>query len=145
MARFAHASRSTVIGTADRSMLSLYGVTTVRARVREVGVFNTTATPLMVSLVRMTTATNAGTGLAETAEDDTAQSALATILAGHTGAGGVGGTLRVASLAGAVGSGVIWTFGGNGLVIPNATADGIGLITPTGTGQLCDCYYVWDE
>lgn len=145
MARFAHGSRSTVVGTSARSMLSLFGVTGVRARVREVGVFNTTSTALAVALVRLTNATGVGSGLAETPEDDTAQTALATVFAGHTGDGGVGGTLRQAALAAAIGSGVIWTFGGNGLVLPNATADGIGIITPTGTGQICDCYIVWDE
>lgn len=145
MARFTHSSRSTVVGTTLRSMLSLYGVTTVRARIREIGVFNTTTNAVCVALVRMTNATGVGTGLAEVAQDDVAQTALATIFAGHTADGGVGGEIRRATLGAAAGSGVIWTFDAMGLVINSATADGIGLITPTGTGQICDCYYVWDE
>jgi hypothetical protein len=143
MARFAHSSRSTVVGTTVRSMLSLYGVTGVRARVREIGVFNTTATAVCVAVVRMTNATGVGTGLTETAETDTAQVALATIFAGHTADPTVGGEIRRATLGAAVGSGVIWTF--DGLVIPNTTADGVGLITPTGTGQICDIYIGWEE
>jgi hypothetical protein len=143
--RYAHGSRSTVVGTASRSMLSLFAVTGCRPRVREVGVFNTSTSPLAVAVARFTTATNVGSGLAETGEDDPAQTALATVFAGHTGDGGVGGVVRQASLGAAVGAGVIWTFGGNGLEIPNTTGDGVGLITPTGTGQLCDCYIVWDE
>jgi hypothetical protein len=98
-----------------------------------------------VAVARFTTATNVGTGLAETAEDDPDQTALATIFAGHTGDGGVGGVVRQASLGAAVGAGIIWTFGGNGLEIPAGTGNGVGIITPTGTGQLCDCYIVWDE
>jgi hypothetical protein len=51
------------------------------------------------------------------------------------------GNLRVASLGAAVGSGIIWTFGGgggsNGLVIPNTTGDGIVLSVLAGTGQIC--------
>lgn len=145
MARFAHGSRSTVVGTSLRSMLSLFATTGVRPRLREVGVFNTTGTAAAVALARLTNATGVGTGLTEGTEDDPNQTAIATIFAGHTADGGVGAILRQATLAAAAGSGIIWTFGGNGLVIPSTTADGIGLICPTGTGQLCDCYYVWDE
>jgi len=145
VARFAHGSRATVVGTSARAILSLYGVTGCRARVREIGVFNTTATAVAVAVARFTTATNVGTGLTEGQEDDTTQTPLATVFAGHTGDGGVGQILRQASLAAAIGSGVIWTFGGNGLVIPNTTADGVGIIVPTGTGQICDAYIVWDE
>jgi hypothetical protein len=126
-------------------MLSLFAVAACRPRVREVGVFNTSTSPVSVAVARFTTATNVGTGLAETAEDDPDQTALATIFAGHTGDGGVGGVVRQASLGAAVGAGIIWTFGGNGLEIPAGTGNGVGIITPTGTGQLCDCYIVWDE
>jgi hypothetical protein len=126
-------------------MLSLYATAAVRPRVREVGITNTTVSPLSVALVRLTTATGAGAGLVETGEDDPIQVAVATILAGHTADGGIGGTVRQASIGAAVGAGVIWTFGGNGLEIPSSTGDGVGIITPVGTGQICDCYFVWDE
>ena len=62
----------------------------------------------------MTNATNVGTGLAETPEDDLVQVALATVFAGHTGDGGVGGIVRQAPFGAAIGSGVIFTFGGKG-------------------------------
>jgi porphobilinogen synthase len=78
-------------------MLSLFAVTGCRPRVREVGVFNTSTSPLAVAVARFTTATNVGSGLAETGEDDPAQTALATVFAGHTGDGGVGGVVRQAS------------------------------------------------
>ena len=75
-----------------------------------------------------------------------AQTALAiTGFAGHTGDGTVGDTLRQASLAAAIGSGVIWTFGDSGIVVPPGTANGIGIICPTGTGQILDYYFDWDE
>jgi len=126
-------------------MLSLFGATTVRPVIREVGVFNTTVNAVQVALVRFTNATGVGTGLTETAEDPADRAANATIFAGHTADGGVGGTLRIASLGAAIGSGVIWTFGDKGLVVNQATADGVGIVTLTGTGQICDCYFVWDE
>lgn len=145
MARYAHGSRSTVAGTSARAMLSIFGTTTVRPVIREVGVFNTTATALAVALVRFTNATGVGTGLTEGKEDPADRAAVATVFAGHTADGGVGDTLRQASLGAAIGSGIIWTFGDKGIVINQATADGVGIITPTGTGQICDVYFVWDE
>jgi hypothetical protein len=40
---------------------------------------------------------------------------------------------------------VIWTFGDSGIRIVLGTANGLGVSCPTGTGQLCDLYFVWDE
>lgn len=145
MRQYAHASRSTVAGTAARAMLSIFGTASVRPTLREVGVFNTTGTAVQVGLSRFTNATGVGTGLTEAPEDPSDVAALATVFAGHTADGGVGNALRIATLGGAAGSGVIWTFGGKGLVINQATADGIGVLTPTGTGQICDIYFVWEE
>ncbi len=143
---YAHGSRATVVGTSARAILSIYGTTGVIVKVREIGVFNTTSTAVAIAVARMTTATNVGTGLAENLVSASAgPAATATVFAGHTGDGGVGGIIRQASLGAAVGSGVIFTFGGNGLVINNATADGIGIIIPTGTGQICDLYIEWEE
>jgi hypothetical protein len=126
-------------------MLSLFATAAKQPRIREIGVTNTSATALTVAVARFTTATNVGAGLAENGEDDSVSVAEATVFAGHTGDGGVGGVVRQASLGAAVGAGIIWTFGGNGLVIPAGTANGVGIITPVGTGQICDCYIVWDE
>lgn len=145
MAQFAHSSRATVVGTTLRSMCSLYATTGIRPRVREVGVTNTTGTAVAVALARFTTATNVGTGLTEAKVSDTAQAAVATVFAGHTGDGGAGEEIRRTVLGAAAGSTIIWTFAEPGLVIPNTTADGIGLICPTGTGQICDIWYGWDE
>jgi hypothetical protein len=47
-------------------------------------------------------------------------------------------------LGAAIGAGVIWTFGTHGLIVDIGTANGVGVI-PTGTGQVCDAYIVWDE
>jgi len=127
-------------------MVSIFGTTAVRPVLREVGVFNTTTTATQVALARFTNATGVGTGITEAPEDPASTAAVATVFAGHTADGGVGNFLRIASLGAAIGSGVIWTFGGNGIVINQATADGVGVLTPAGvTGQICDIYLVWDE
>jgi hypothetical protein len=144
MTRYYASARGTA-GTNLQPMLSIYGVTGVRARVREVGVFNTTAVAVSIQLVRLTALGTAGAGITEGAEDDTAQTALATVFSGHTGNATVAAAVvRNATLGAAIGSGVIWTFGPPGLVIPNTTTDGVGIV-PVGTGQICDIYFAWDE
>jgi hypothetical protein len=108
-------------------------------------VFNTTNTAVAVALVRFTNATNVGAGLTEGEYDEDAPAPACTGFAGHTGDGGTGQVLYQSSLAAAIGSGVIWTFGDNGIVIQTGTANGIGVTCPTGTGQILDYYFVWDE
>jgi len=137
--------RGTVVGTSARAMMSLFAVAGSGARLREVGVFNTTATALAIALARFTNATGVGAGQTEGEYDENAPPPLSTIFAGHTADGAVGQVFRQASLGAAIGSGLIWTFGDSGLVITLGTANGIGIIVPTGTGQFCDLYFDWDE
>jgi len=50
-----------------------------------------------------------------------------------------------ASLGAAVGAGVIWTFGDQGIRIEPGTANGFGIVVENGSGQACQIYFVWDE
>jgi hypothetical protein len=145
MARFSIAGRSTVVGTTVRAVASLFAVASRTMKLREVGVFNTTSTAVAVALVRFTNATGVGAGLTEVAYDEAANAPNGTGFAGHTADGAVGSPLRQASLGAAVGSGVIWTFGDTGIIVAAGTANGVGIICPTGTGQILDYYYDWDE
>lgn len=145
MSRFAVAGRSSVAGTNLRAQVSLFATTAVRPAIREIGVFNTTSTALAVGVARFTAAGSVGAGLTEVAIDAPEVTPLATAFAGHTADGSVGGVIRAASLGAAVGSGVIWTFPDPGLIIAAATANGVGIIVPTGTGQICDFYIEWTE
>lgn len=149
MSRYSVSGRATIAGTNLRPLVSLYAVAGCRPAIREIGVCNTTSTPLVVAVCRLTAAGTQGAGLTEQKEDDTAQTALATAFAGHTADLTAGQSsdneVRRMSLGAAVGSAMIWTFGGNGLVIPNSTADGVGLLIPSGTGQILDYYISWDE
>lgn len=142
--RHAVAGRSTVVGTTLRAIASLFATASVGFNLREVGIFNTTATSVAVSLVKFTNATGVGAGLTEV-DYDAAKPAICTGFAGHTADGAVGSPFRQASLGASVGSGVIWTFGDSGIIVPVGTANGIGIICPTGTGQILDYYYEWDE
>jgi hypothetical protein len=148
MARFTAAWRTAGAGSTTLPIASLYATAAVRPRLVEVGVFNSTATAAVVKLARLTTAGTQGSGITAAYEDDNSQSAVATAKDTHTVGPTITNALRQASLGAAIGSGVIWTFGGGktpGLVIPNTTADGIGLVIATGTGQVCDVAFVWDE
>lgn len=146
MARQSAAYRTTGAGSATLPMASLFSLGTGDLWLVEVGVTNTTVTALEVSLKRFTAAGTAGTAqtvlweegvLNFTAKGDPrdTHTVTPTITAGE---------LRRASIGASIGSGVIWTFGGRGLLIPSGTANGVGLMPMTGTGQICDVYWSWD-
>ena len=144
MARFAAAWRTTGAGSTTLPIASLYGVTGVRAVIKEIAVFNTTATAVTLAIRRATTAGTQGTGQSELAMSDTAQAALATAFDTHTVAPTLtAGNIRVFTLGAAIGSGAIWTF--ERLTIANAVAEGIVIVPLTGTGQICDVSWEWEE
>ena len=148
MARFSAAWRTTGAGSTTLPIGGLMSVSGCRPRLVEVGVFNTTTTACAVALRRVTAAGTSGSAQTAVYESDSAQAALATPKDTWTVAPTFAtGNLRVASLGAAVGSGLIWTFGGpaGGLIIPNTTGDGIVLSVLTGTGQICDVSFTWDE
>ena len=148
MARFSSAWRTNGAGSTTLPIGGLMATTTVRPRLVEVGVFNTTSTACAVALRRVTAAGTSGSAQTVVYESDPSQAAIATPKDTWTVAPTfASGNIRVASLGAAVGSGVIWTFGGalGGLIIPNTTGDGIVLSVLTGTGQICDVSFTWDE
>ena len=145
MARYAIANRSTIAGTTLRGQFSLYSIAAVAPMVREVGLFNTTATAFAVSLNLFTNATGVGAGLTEVKYRADSVAASATGFAGHTADSAVGSAFVQASVGAAIGAGVIWTFGDTGIVPLIGTANGIGPIIPTGTGQITDFHMHWDE
>jgi hypothetical protein len=144
MARFSAGWRTTGAGSTTLPIAGLMAVAGCRARLVEVGVFNTTVTAASVALRRVTAAGTSGSTQGVVYESDSAQAALMTPKDTWTVAPTfVTGNLRVASLGAAIGSGVVWTF--NGLVIPNTTGDGIVVSVLAGTGQICDVSLTWDE
>jgi hypothetical protein len=150
MARYSAAFRSAGGGSNLLPLGSLYATGLVRPLVVEIGVFNTTVTAVAVAVVRLSSGTGTkGAAVTPIYEDDTAQVVLATVANTHTVTPTtISSPLRQATLGAAIGSGVIWTFGGGktaGLVIPNSTTDAIGIIIPAGTGQICDITFTWDE
>lgn len=148
MARFSCGFVPASAGSTTLPMASLIATTAVRPRLVEVGVFNTTSTAFTVGVQRFTTAGTAGAAQTAAFEDDNSQTNVATVRTVYSStAPTAAGVLRAARLGAADGSGAIFTFGGGktpGLIIPNTTADFIGIIGLT-TPQICAVYFVWDE
>lgn len=137
-------ARASAVSTAARGP-SLYAIAGRPFYVVEVGVFNTTTTAFVAGLQRASATGTQGAALVEVCEDDdyvpvttgfNTHTADATITAGE---------FARASLGAAIGAGVIWTFGGKGLKVDAGTGNGMVITAPTGTGQLFDFYFVWEE
>jgi hypothetical protein len=113
---------------------------------REVGIFNTSTTAVAVGIKRATANGGGGTALTEAAWAGSAYTVLATGVntptADHTAGGG---GIRQASLGAAVGAGVVFTFGADGLWVPAGTGNGVFIYLTTGTAQVVDFYFDWDE
>lgn len=136
--------RVTTAASATLPAGSLYAIANRPLAVYEVGAFNTTTTATTIALARFTTAGTPGAGFTELSEDPDI-TPVATLFDTHTVGPTIAGAFIRGILGAAVGSGVIWTFGGKGLIIPQGTANGVGLYVPTGTGQVWDFYFVWEE
>jgi hypothetical protein len=147
MARYTVGGVATIAGTNLLPFVSLYNTATVNARLREVHIFNTTATGgFTVALCRLSSTGTQGAALTEVPLDSTSVAASCTAFAGHT----VGPTIVDLGfrkrMGAAIGDGVIWTFNNDiGINSPVGTTNGLGLYVPTGTGQICEYVLVWDE
>lgn len=142
MARCTVAGRASAALTAARGP-SLYSTAAIRPHIKEVGVFNTTATACAVGLVKATSTGTQGTGLTEICENDPLITPVSTAFQTHTADATVGAVIRQASLGAVIGSGVIWTF--SDLEITEGTSNGLVIVCPTLTGQIVDFYIVWEE
>lgn len=147
MARYSAGARATGAGSTTLPTQSLYATAAARPILREVAVFNTTATACIYELVTLSTAGTQGAGLTEGqwVKDDKAVTCTA-FQAHSSTPPTIDQRLGILfPLAAAIGSGVIRVFGGDGIRVNPATANGIGLIVHTGTGQLCDIDWSWEE
>jgi len=134
-------------GSTTLPVFALVGATTVRPKIFEIGVFNTTATAVALKLVRMTTAGTPGAAL--TMAPSTSEDPAALALARGTYSGTAptfGADLGYRCILGAaVGSGFVWTFPDPGLGIPAVAAAGIACIVENGAGQPVQYYIAHRE
>jgi hypothetical protein len=138
----------TTAGSTTLPLFSIYGSTTGRPYLNEVGIFNASSTAVSLRLVRLTTTGTRGTALTNspmTMEDPAP--AMASCYGTHTVAPTLGGDLGYRCVLGAAaGSGIVWTWPDRVMTISSAAAtNGIGVIVENGTGQACQIYFVWGE
>jgi hypothetical protein len=147
MARTANAYRTTGVGSATLPTTSIYSLATGDVWLVEIGIFNTTVTQFQISLARLTSAGTQGAAAGAVTYEEGATNLTAKWAAvqAHTVLPGLGAEVRRASIGASIGSGVIWTFGGRGLLLPSGTANGLGLITINGAAQLSDVYWSIDQ
>ena len=145
MARFSAGGRTSA-GSTTLPIISVYSTTNVNPHVVEIGVSNTTAVAVALKLCKLTTAGTQGTGLTETGHDSGNPTAVCAAFNTHSSTGPTVVDLGYnITLGGVIGAGWIWTFGAGGISVPAGTANGIGVIVATGSGQVLDSYIVWDE
>lgn len=147
MARYSGGWRTAGAGSTTLPAAALAAAANNDVYVVEVAAFNTTATACNVAVRRLTSAGTPGSGQSELPWDPDTTAATATLLDTYTSTGPTitAGSYRFGSLGAQIGSGVIWTFAGKGLRIPKGTGNGICIIPGTGTGQILDVYFEWDE
>jgi hypothetical protein len=147
MARTAVSYRTTGVGSATLATTSIYSLGTGDVWLVEVGVTNTAATAFQLSLIRLASAGTQGASAGTVTYEEGASNLTAKWAAvqAHTVAPTLGPEVRRASIGASIGSGVIFTFGGRGLLIPSGTANGLGLIAITGAAQLADVYWSVDQ
>jgi len=132
-----------------QSHAQLVTTTTKRANVLEIGLTLIFANASQFGLGHMVGGSNAlvfANGLPEIGgvSNGTSES---TITVGHTAL--TGGTTplafyRRASIGGAVGAGLVWTFP-RGLTVPTANSISVWNIPATNTNSNTDTWFVWDE
>lgn len=144
MARYS-AGVKTSAGSTTLPLAALAAGASVGAKVREIGVFNTTNTALDVKLVKLSGLGTPGASQTETSHDPDSATASASFNTTYTGAPTAADLGYRASLGAAIGAGVIWTFGDQGIRVQAGTANAVGVIVENGTGQACQVYATWDE
>ena len=145
MARFGCGVLTTTAANITLPAMGLYNSASVVAALREVGISNTssTACAFMISLVT-TVGTKVSTPTEVKHRDNGPLSEVDAVTwsAGPT----IGATLGYRQqLGAAVGAGVIWTFGGDGLQCAVGTANALAIATSDTTAQNVHAYMVWDE
>jgi hypothetical protein len=144
MPRHSVTERSTLTLTSLRGP-GLFAAAAAGAAIREVQIWNTATTAVAVGIRRATANGGAGTALTEAAWDLNKVvpqcTGVNTPTADHTGSD----IFMQTALGAAAGAGVIWTFGDSGIVIPEGTGNGVFIFLVTGTAQVVDFAFVWDE
>lgn len=143
MARYGFGLTTTSVPTTTRPPFGLYNTAAVVAQLREAGVSNTSSTACAFN-VSLLTATGTTTAQTEQKHRDLTPAPTCQVVTWSADPT-VGSSLGYRQqLGAAVGAGVIWTFGGDGLQAPVGVANGLA-VAANSTSQNVECYIVWDE
>lgn len=144
MARYSAGMTAAGAGVALRPILGILSTATVSPVLREVGIYNTTATACTYRLVNFTGGT-AGAAQVERKHRRNAPAAISTVFGLWTADATIGEDTGYRAIIGAgAGNGAVMTFGDTGLEAELGATSGLGLV-PIGTGQICEVYFVFDE
>jgi len=134
-------------GSTTLPVFALVGSASVKCRVLEIGVFNTTSTAVALKLCRLTTAGTPGT--AATVDKMDPSDPVAAVGALRNTYSSTAPTTSDAGyravLGAAVGSGFVWTFNDKEFTTLVAANSGIGCLVENGTGQAIQFYVKWIE
>jgi len=146
MSKFA-AGLITVAGSATLPAAALVGGAAARIRITEIGVFNTTANELTLSLCRLSTAGTPGTAATSRLTDAAdAATAVGPLRNTYTSTAPTTTDLGMAfPLGAAVGSGMVLTFPDDTVTIPAVANAGIGFLLESGTIQVVRVWFRWNE
>lgn len=145
MSRFSVAAQATLAASSTIPAMSLYAAANTRLILREVHVYNTTAVAVNVALQALTSTGTQGIAITEIEHDNEGPANDGNAFQAHTGGPTItAGEYARARLAAAIGGAAVWIFNG-GILIPAGVANGVGVTTPSGTGQVCDITFIWDE
>ena len=136
------------IGTTARPVVSLYAPAGNGLRIRGIQVWNTTVTACVYKVQRLTNATGQGTGLTEVEINNSGSEGrdpTGTAFDTHSADTGLGAVIRYWPIGAAVGAGYYDTWGDNGLWVPAGTANGVGIVLASGTGQILAYAIDWEE
>jgi hypothetical protein len=146
MARYSAGMTAAGAGTtAVRPIFGILATAAVSPKLREVGLWNTTATSCVYRVVTLVGGTPGATVTAFS--QDLGVLGTPTCLAKQLWTADGGTVLDTGYrmvLGAAIGSAAVLTFGDNGLRCALGATTAIGIM-PVGTGQVCEVYAVWDE
>lgn len=134
-------------GSTTLPVFGLVGSASVKARVREIGVFNTTSTAVALKLCRITTAGTPGTSLTvDKMDPGNPEVNLAALRNTYTSTAPTTTDAGYRCILGAaIGSGFVWTFDDWEFCTAVAANAGIGCLVENGTGQALQFYVKWYE
>jgi hypothetical protein len=146
MSRY-YATTTTAAGSTTLPACALIGGTGAHIRIRQIEVFNTTATACTYTLCRLSTAGTPGTAATSRLSNSSDTATAVGVLRGtYTSTAPTTVELgRKFPLGAAVGSGIILPFEDYELTIPATAAAGIGLLVTSGTGQILEVSFAWQE